>query len=161
MSNSQCATEPELADPQADPVQKISEGAPRLLKGLLIGFAATVTIGLALASWYVGVRIVDAKEAVPASAAPSSLTPPAPSKQEGATVAPRRALYLQVAGLGPQRDASFVKGLAAKGYSARIQSPANGGGSQILIGPFDGPSALENARRQLQSAGVLVIELAY
>jgi hypothetical protein len=32
--------------------------SPRLLRVLLFGFAAAITIGLALASWYVGVRIV-------------------------------------------------------------------------------------------------------
>jgi hypothetical protein len=34
----------------------------RLLKGMLIGFAACMTIGFALVTWYVGVRIVAAKE---------------------------------------------------------------------------------------------------
>ncbi len=45
MSTSPCATEPGLADSQADLVPGLSEGASRHPKGVLIGFAATVTIG--------------------------------------------------------------------------------------------------------------------
>ena len=71
MSTSQCTAEPGLADQLSDQpvdlVQGVATGASKLLKGLLIGFAATVTVALALASWYVGVRIVAAKEAIPAS----------------------------------------------------------------------------------------------
>jgi hypothetical protein len=180
MSNSQCATEPELADPSF--VQSASEDAPKLLKSVLIGFAATVTVGLALASWYVGVRIVDAKEAAPVSPAidipangsssqpAPALEPPAaaPSIQAAATVAPppQPDLYLQVAGLGPRKDASFVKGLQAKGYRARViesasESSADQEDSQILIGPFAGPRSLERAKRKLQAAGVLALETAY
>jgi cell division septation protein DedD len=152
MSNSQCATEPELADPslvQSASVQSVPEATPRLLKGLLIAFAGTVTIGLALASWYVGVRIVAANEAGPVSAAVNSpvkvstiqpapglpAPPPAapsapatPSAQEDAMAKafwytvppPPPELYLQVAGLGQRQDASFVKELEARGYRARI-----------------------------------------
>jgi hypothetical protein len=181
MSNSQCAPEPELADPSfvqsvsAEGVQNASaEGAPKLLKGLLIGFAATVTIGLALASWYVGVRIVDAKEAVPVTPALQPLAPAAtPFTQAAATVAPapQPNLYLQVAGLGPQKDATFVKKLEAKGYRARVtvsktasttvNTAANQDDSQIVIGPFVGASSLEKAKRRLQAAGVPAIEIAY
>jgi cell division protein FtsN len=84
MSTSHCAADPGLADPQPDLVASPSEGASRHLKGVMIGFGATVTIGLALASWYVGVRIVDANETVPvstAAAAPVSQMPTAPVSQ--------------------------------------------------------------------------------
>ncbi len=176
MSTSQCAADLGLADPQADPVPSPSEGASKPLKSVLIGFAATVTIGLALASWYVGVRIVDAKEAVPVSTAINTVSTsqpapaleppafaPAPLTQAAATVAPppQPDLYLQVAGLGPRKDATFVKRLGAKGYRARIQSPTNQADSQILIGPFAGPSSLEKAKRKLAAAGVLAIETAF
>jgi hypothetical protein len=175
MSTSQCATDPELADPSliqsAALVQSASGDSPRRPKGVLIGFAATVTIGLALASWYVGVRIMDANEITPVSAA-SPRAPAAAATREDAKVAtPQVApsppdLYLQVAGLGPRQDTSFVKRLEAKGYQARIiGGTAEGAASQedrrILIGPFAGRSFLEEAERNLQSAGVLATEVTY
>jgi cell division septation protein DedD len=191
MSTSHCAADPGLAEPQPDLVASPSEVASRHLKGLLIGFGATVTIGLALASWYVGVRIVDANETVPVSAAaapvsqtpaaPASQTPAAPSAQTAVGPSPQEQamaeaywhkvppppdLYLQVAGLGSYKDSSFVKGLEAKGYRAHVvmsanESTANQQGSRILIGPFVGRSSLEAAARKLQSAGVLAIETVY
>jgi len=183
MSTSHCAADPGLAEPQPDLVASPSEVASRHLKGLLIGFGATVTIGLALASWYVGVRIVDANETVPvsAAAAPVSQTPAAPSAQTAVGPSPQEQamaeaywhkvppppdLYLQVAGLGSYKDSSFVKGLEAKGYRAHVvmsanESTANQQGSRILIGPFVGRSSLEAAARKLQSAGVLAIETVY
>ena len=47
-------------DCQIEVSASASQGTSRPLRGLFFGFAATVTIGLALASWYVGVRIVSA-----------------------------------------------------------------------------------------------------
>jgi cell division septation protein DedD len=195
MSTTQCATDPGLADSEAELAPTISQGASKPLKRVLVGFAATVTIGLALASWYVGVRIVDANEAVPVSTAVntqaptrqatpglqpgigaglSTRTPSGPSTPEDAiaeaywyTVAPPPPdLYLEVAGLGARKDSSFVKGLEAKGYRARVaqsatESAANLEGSRILIGPFAGRRALEKAERKLQSAGVLAVETTY
>jgi cell division septation protein DedD len=151
---------------------------------MLVGFAATVTIGLALGSWYVGVRIVAANEGAPASravnapakasasqAAPT-LQPPAlaglsiqapagPSVPAPTPVTPPPGLYLEVAGLGPLQGASFVKGLAAEGYRTRMRSATNQEDRRILIGPFEGRSALEKAERKLQSTGVLALEVTY
>jgi hypothetical protein len=193
MSTSQCAVEPGLADPPADlePGSSASHSASpvesRDLKGVLIGFAAIVTVGLALASWYVGARIVDANEAVPvrtsviASAKASAPPPGGPSTSEEAMAEafwytvppPPPELFLQVAGLGSRQDASFVKMLEAKGYQARVilsetdaRSETDASGtdgsaaddSRILIGPFVGQMALKKAERKLQSAGVLAIE---
>jgi hypothetical protein len=170
MSNSQYATEPVLGDQQAGLVQNESDGASSLLKSLLIGFAATVTIGLALASWYVGERILAAHEVGPVSTAVNppakvsssqpavAMPPPALARLSIEAPPPPPDLYLQVAGLGPRQDASFVKELEAKGYRASIQSAANQEDNQILIGPFAGQSSLEKAERQLQSAGVLARE---
>jgi cell division septation protein DedD len=141
-----------------------------VLKGLLIGFAATVTIGLAMASWYVGVRIVAANEIAPITkpAAVSPIPAATPGTTEDSmadafwyTVAPRsRELYLQVASLGPLADANFLRNLEAKGYTARVEANAKDD-SRILIGPFSGRGSLEEAQRKLQSAGVLAIETAY
>jgi hypothetical protein len=171
MSTTQCATDPELASPSlvqsAALVRSASENSPRRSKGVLIGFAATVTIGLALASWYVGVRILDANEFAPVSAAvgtkvaPSQVAPPPPAD-----------VYLQVAGLGPRQDTSFVKRLEANGYPVRIirsttesrgttESATSQQDGRILIGPFAGRSFLEEAERKLQSAGVLATEVTH
>jgi cell division septation protein DedD len=169
MSTSQCAAEPGLADRLSDQpvdlVQGVATDASKLLKGLLIGFAATVTIALALASWYVGVRIVAANEAIPASNPAPASQPPAiiPAAQPDSkpanfwdTVAGSApAMYLEVASLGPEKDSSFVKRLQKRGYGARVEATANHGDGRVLIGPFSARSELEEAERKLRSAGVL------
>jgi len=169
MPTSQCAAEPGLADQPVDLVQEAAAGASKLLKGLLIGFAATVTIALALASWYVGVRIVAANQTIPASSPAPAPNPPAvtPAPQPDSapnywdTVAgPTPALYLEVASLGPERDSSFVKKLERKGYGARIEATAHHGDGRVLIGPFSARSELEEAERKLRSSGVLATETA-
>jgi cell division septation protein DedD len=170
MSISQCATEPGLADAQTPPENAAGVGASKLLKGLLIGFAITVTIALALASWYVGGRIVAANEIVP-TGSPAQVSkplaaPPATQEESMAEAywynvrTPSSELYLQVASLGPTPDSSFVKSLEAKGYRARIQNAEKQDQSRILIGPFEARSSLEAAQRKLRSAGVLAIETA-
>jgi len=171
MSTSQCATDAGLADQQAGLVQGVATGASKLLKGLLIGFATTVTIALALASWYVGVRIVAANEAIPASSPAPVLHAPAvpPAAQPDSTAEnfwdsvaqPTPALYLEVASLGIEEDAVFVQRLEEKGYRARIKVAANQEDGRILIGPFSARSALEHAQRKLRSAGVLATEAAH
>jgi hypothetical protein len=144
MSTSPCAADPGLADTQSDLQMSAAQGetdspsaapgASPLLRGLLIGFAASVTIGLGLTSWYVGVRIVS----------------PNPSTQ----------LYLEVAGTGPKRDPSFIRNLEAKGYRTRLQS-VNPVDSRILIGPFARRGSLEEAQRELEAAGVFTVEAAH
>jgi hypothetical protein len=170
MSTSQCATDPGLADQQVDLVQDVATGASKLLKGLLIGFAATVTIALALASWYVGVRIVAANEVAAAGKiAPVPQAPAVAPATEQDSIAeaywysvPAQGpeLYLEVASLGPLPDAGFVKRMEAKGYRARIEDRGGQGDGRILIGPFSGRKALEEAQRKLRSAGVLAMEAA-
>jgi cell division protein FtsN len=109
---------------------------------LFFGFAVTVTLGLALGSWYVGLRIVAANQ-----------------------VAPPTGIYLQVAGLGPEQGEGFMKALQAQGWNARIQpqqvQSGDEGNARVLIGPFATQAEMEQARRRLQSAGVLTNETAY
>jgi cell division septation protein DedD len=177
MPATECATEIALPNlprevPQDAPPQPASQGAAsRPLKGLLLGFAATVTVGLALASWYVGVRIVSADEVAPSNAtttapviaapvpppaaAPASATETSMAEAFWYTVPPT-VLYLQVAALGPKQDASFVRSLQTKGFHAQVQ--ARDEDSRILIGPFSTRAAMEQAQRKLQSTGVLAIE---
>jgi len=185
MSTSQCAVEPALADPKADlgqsssPVQSASTVASRDRKSVLIGFAAIVAVGLALASWYVGARIAEANEAAPASTAvnaPAKVSVPVPAgpstSEEAMAEAfwytvppPPPELFLQVESLGSPQDVSFVKMLEARGYRARVVRNGTGESSteegRILIGPFIGRSSLKKAERKLQSAGVLAIEAEY
>jgi cell division septation protein DedD len=147
------------------------------LKSIFIGFAATVSIGLALASWYVGVRIVSADEVAVPDAAPSSVTtasanatlaPPTPQAPTPATAPPAAAqamahtpsLYLQVAVLGNKRDAIFVRSLVARGFRAQLQ-PLNEDDARIIIGPFSTHTEMKRAQHRLRSVGVLAIQTAY
>jgi hypothetical protein len=127
-----------------------SEEASKPLKGLLFGFAATVTVGLALASWYVGFRIVASNAVISKIPVPSA----APA------AAPPAKLYLQIAGIGPKRDAGLVGSLQAQGFRAQVQQGDSGDG-RILVGPFSSPADMEQGRRKLQSAGVLALETAH
>ncbi len=171
MSTSQCAAEPGLADQQVDLPEGVATGASKLLKGLLIGFAATTTIALALASWYVGVRIVAANQATPASSPapiqhpqaviPAAQPDSAPANFWDVVAGPIPALYLEVASLGAEKDSSFLKRLEKKGYGARIEAAANQEDGHILIGPFSARSELEEAERKLRSAGVLATETVH
>jgi hypothetical protein len=165
MPTTECATEvapPELpsdASPM-DAAELPSNKTSKLLKGLLFGFAATVTIGLALASWYVGVRIVAADETSPSRATTGGHEAPATDSMAEAywyAVPAPVNLYLQVAGLGPKRDADFASSLQAKGFHAQVQS-GEAGRTRILIGPFATRAELEETQRNLQSAGVLAVE---
>ncbi len=95
MTTTNCATNMALPASQREDSQDevqpglnsgLTSGPSKSLKGLLLWFAVTVTVGLSLASWYVGVRIVAADEvSTPAvsvrSAAPvpSATVTPAPA----------------------------------------------------------------------------------
>jgi cell division septation protein DedD len=186
MPTTECATDIALPNSQSEESQDAyverasqetasqetaSQETSRPLRGLLFGFAATVTVGLALASWYVGVRIVSADEVGPSNATtsrPVSAAPATPQAAKPATASeasiaeafwytvPPTILYLQVAGLGPKQDAGFVRSLQAKGFRAQVQ--ARDDDPRILIGPFSTHAKMEQAQRKLQSAGVLAIE---
>jgi hypothetical protein len=167
MTTTDCATDiPALpSENSQDAPQSFPREGSKPLKGLLWGFGATVTIGLTLASWYVGVRIVAADEVAPANSASAQVVPvEAPATvQAVATVeaaAPPANLYLQMAGLGTKQDAGFVKTLQAKGFQAQVQGGDRADNARILIGPFATHFDLEQAQRKLQSLGVLAIETA-
>jgi cell division septation protein DedD len=160
MSTSQCVTDPGLAESAPEGAAELASSSSRLLKGLLIGFGATVAIGLGLTSWYVGSRIVAANAPPPPSLnhlpAKTPQAPPAPVLHP-----PPPELYLEVAGLGPRRDLSFVQRLDAQGYRARVERAATHDDTRILIGPFAERSSLEEAEHRLQSQGVLAMEAAH
>jgi cell division septation protein DedD len=175
MTSTDCATEiaaPDIPqnsaqnsaqDSQSDGPARPSAQASNPLKGVLFGFAATVTVGLALGSWYVGIRIVAADEVTPSSrtspapVSPTPAPPPAAAPPAAAPVAVPPELYLQVAALGPRQDGNFVRSLEDKGFSAQIENKDNGS-ARILIGPFSSRAEMEQGQRELQSAGVLAVE---
>jgi len=128
-----------IEDPLTESEQPASSVAPRRVKGLLFGFAS-VTVGLVLGIWYVGVRIVSAEEIAPAINS--------------------SALYLQVAGLGPKQDEDSVRSLENKGFRAQVQE-RDVDHARILIGPFSTHAELEQAQRKLQLSGVLAVETGY
>ena len=138
-------------DSRSGSAQRESQEASWILRGLLFGFAVTMTIGLALASWYVGVRILAADPPAPLRAVEPSAVP---QKSMPAAV-----LYLQVAGLGPKPDARFVISLQSEGFRAQVE--ARDATARILIGPFSTRAELEQAQRKLQSAGILAAEAAH
>jgi SPOR domain len=174
MSTTDYATDIGLPDFETDlrieDARLVPEGGSKPLKGLYFGFAFVVTAGLALASWYVGVRIVSAEEVVvPAGTSPTSVSAPpvTPATSIAAPAVPAPLIsiaeekpvefYLQAAGLGPRQDAAFVKSLKARGFHAQAQTPEVGD-ARIVIGPFSSHAALERAQRKLQGSGVLAVE---
>jgi cell division septation protein DedD len=201
MTTSDCATDIALPASQSEDSQnqaaeqapqRASGGASKPLKGLLWGFGVTVTVGLTLASWYVGVRIVAADEVAPASATTGQTAQPTAAVQTAGSLpstapvqsaaslqsaapaqsaatehsiaesswytVPPADLYLQVAGIGPKQDESFVRSLQAKGFGVHLQGGDRADDARILIGPFSTHAAMEQAQRKLQSAGVLAVE---
>jgi hypothetical protein len=149
---------------------RASQGLSRPLRGLFFGFALTLTLGLALASWYVGVRIVSADEVSATGPARSSaVTETAVTPQSGPqdSIAeaywypvPPPQFYLQVAGMGEKQDAAFVRSLEQKGLRAELRASQAEGG-RILIGPFSTRTEMEHARSKLESQGVLAIETGH
>lgn len=136
-----------IEDPQNESGQPVSGGAPRRIKGLLFGFAS-VTVGLALGIWYVGVRIVSADEIGPATTTQGAFT-----KDSG-------TLYLQMASRGSKLDENSLRSLENRGFRAQVQA-RDEDHARILIGPFTTHAEMEEAQRKLQSAGVLAVETAY
>jgi cell division protein FtsN len=179
MPTTDCATDTALPNSQSEDSQSrsarlASHGAPGLLRGLFYGFAITITTGLALTSWYVGVRVVAANEVAPsnkttsevvkAAAGPSRAAAPPAATEDSIAEAfwydvPPAVLYLQVAGLGPKQDAGFVRSLLTQGFRAQVQ--ARDDKATILIGPFSTHVEMEQAQRKLQSSGVLAIAMAH
>ncbi len=179
MPTTDCATDRALPNSQSEDSQSgsarlASQGASGLLRGLFYGFAITITSGLALTSWYVGVRVVAADEVAPSNktasgpvrAAPVPLRAAAQPAVTEDSIAeafwynvPPAALYLHVAGLGPKQDAGFVRSLLSQGFRAQVQ--ARDDKATILIGPFSTHVEMEQAQRKLQSSGVLAIDMAH
>jgi SPOR domain len=175
MPTTDCATDAAMPDApgfdcQIEVPERAPQGTSRPLRGLFFGFAATVTVGLALASWYVGVRIVRADEvSAPVAASMSAVAetaaaPPPVTQAARDSIArayrptvPPPQFYLQIAGLGERRDATFVRSLQLKGFRAEVRM-SQGEDERVLVGPFSTHAALERAQGKLESQGVLAVE---
>jgi cell division septation protein DedD len=180
MSSLECVSESEIVLSEPDPNAK-------LRTRVYMGFAGTMALGLSLAGWYVGGRILAAEQPSPVTiASPAVISPSLPSaapvitaKESSASVQPVQAadlrpevveapaappapqVFLEVAGLGSKQDALYVKKLRAKGFSARIDVGDKADDRRILIGPFADRQAVGKAQRKLQAQGILALERAY
>jgi len=176
MSSVECATEPGPAFNEAPVARSDSDPAAKLRTRVFFGFGSAMALGLSLAGWYVGGRIL-AAEQTPAVSTSTPVTvssavsvpapepvqktspPPEPVPQVQAPPAPQ--LFLEVAGLGVKQDALFMKKLRARGLPALIDSGTDHQARRILIGPFADRQAVDKAQRKLQAFGVLALERAY
>ncbi len=186
MSSIECVNE--TGDPTLDaaPAVRGFDPAARLRTRIFFGFGGTMALGLSLAGWYVGGRILVADQTPTAAAETAPVTAPAePVSQPvqglpvatanvqpevaGASVVPKVPAvvpkgpekFLEVAGLGARQDALFVKKLQAKGFHARIDAASGTDSRRILIGPFDDQTALDKAERKLEAQGILALERVY
>jgi cell division septation protein DedD len=161
--------------------------AQKQAKRVFIGIAATITVGLTLAGWYLGGRIfasekvhaapitkpavaapVIAKtiEAVPVpepvivaaeTAKPTADGPPAWNK-----VDPQSGeLYLQLAAMGPNSTNEYLQTLDAKGIHPRIAPGPSDNLHRLVIGPYRDKAALEKEQQELQAAGIQFIARRY
>ena len=154
--------------------------AQQQAKRLFIGIAATITIGLALAGWYVGGRIF-AFEKVHA-ATKTQIVPVAPAPiiaksveatpvvepvtvvpaSEWETVEPKSGeLYLQLATMGPNSTNEYLKVLDAKGIHPRIAPGPSENLHRLVIGPYPDKAALEKEQQELEAAGLQFIARRY
>jgi cell division septation protein DedD len=157
-------------------------------KRVFIGFAATITIGLTVAGWYVGGRIFAAEKVhaagivQPVSPAPAQVSAPAPvpvlAKPVEAAVpveapveAPASAwntvdpqpgdLYLQLATMGPNSTNEYLKELDAKGIHPRIAPGPSENLHRLVIGPYPDKAALEKEQQELETTGIQFMARRY
>jgi cell division septation protein DedD len=154
-------------------------------KRVFIGFAATITIGLAVAGWYVGGRIFAAEKVhaaaivkpVSTSPAPPAAPAPAPvvAKPVEAveaevpveaptwnTVDPQPGdLYLQLATMGPNSTNEYLKELDAKGIHPRIAPGPSENLHRLILGPYPDKAALEKEQQELETTGVQFMARRY
>jgi hypothetical protein len=170
MTTNDCATKTAMPASQGEDLiievpQPSAVGVSKPLRSLLVGFGITVAVGLTLASWYVGVRIVSAEERS-TPPAPLLVIAPIPASEDSMAEAywytvPPAHFFLQVDGTGTQHDADLVKSLQAMGFSAQVQdakSESKYGHVRLLIGPFSTHIELRQAQRKLESTGVVAVE---
>lgn len=153
-------------------------------KRVSIGFAATVTVGLALAGWYVGGRIFAAEKAHPvaiakpvaAAAQPivAAEVVPAPAAAQVENAKPVEAapawnkidpqsgqLYLQLATMGPNSTNDYLRVLDRKGIHPKVAPGPSESLHRLLIGPYPDRAALEKEQQELEAAGIQFMARRY
>ncbi len=164
---SSAAQLPDIAPFEGPPVPE------RKTRGVYVGFATLVTVGLALAGWYVGQRILVAQAPNPATepfaAAPVApmpaavlrpivtpqITPPAVTAQP---LLPLTEYYLQVTALGTAQDLKFLKQLQGRGFKAHLETTPTDQTGLILIGPYADQPAVRRVGARLADSGILASE---
>ena|SRR5579862_2509828 len=149
------------------------EGSPvpeRKTRGVYVGFATLVTVGLALAGWYVGQRILVAQAPLPVTepftsapvdpmpAAARPTIPTAPLAEASQPLLPLTEYYLQVSALGTAQDLKFLKQLQARGFKAHLETTPRDQTGLILIGPYTDQPAVRRAGARLADSGILATE---
>jgi len=154
------------------------EGSPpvpeRKTRGVYVGFATLVTVGLALAGWYVGQRILVAQaphastepfasarvDPSPAAALRPIPIPPItlPADTAQPILLPLTEYYLQVTALGTAQDLKFLKQLQGRGFKAQLETTPTDQTGLILIGPYADQTAVRRARARLADSGILASE---
>jgi len=160
--------------------------AQKQAKRVFIGIAATITVGLTLAGWYLGGRIfasekvhaaavtklgaapVIAKtiEAVPVAEPVTVAADTAKSTADAPpawnTVVPQSGeLYLQLAAMGPNSTNEYLQTLYAKGIHPRIAPGPSDNLHRLVIGPYPDKAALEREQQELQAGGIQFIARRY
>src|ERR1700693_1199257 len=154
-----------------------ADSAKMQAKRVFIGFAATITIGLTVAGWYVGGRIFAAEKVhaaaivQPVSSAPvleianpveSAPIPSIPEAPAWNTVEPQPGdLYLQLPTMAPNPTNDYLKPLDAKGIHPRIAPGPSENLHRLLIGPYPDQAAVEKEQQELESAGIQFIARRY
>ena len=160
---SSAAQIPEMDGFQDEPLQ------PRSSRSIYVGFATMVTVGLALAGWYVGERILVAQAPhsipEPVTVAPTPAVPSSSTTSTPVMSAPQPAIlphvieyYLQVAALGPAHDGKFIRQLHNKGFQAHLETAPPDETGAILVGPYSDETALQHARARLAASGILATQ---
>lgn len=151
-----------------------ADSATKQAKRVFIGFAATITIGLVIAGWYVGGRIfaADKVHAAAAIAKPISSTEATPVAEPVAvpteapsawtTVDPQPGdLYLQLATMGPNSTNDYLKALDSQGIHPRIAPGPSDNLHRIVLGPYPDKAALEKQQQELETAGIQFMARRY
>jgi len=156
--------------------------AQQQAKRVFIGIAATITVGLALAGWYLGGRIFASEKVHAAAITKPAATAPviapviaqtieATPVVEPVTVAPASAwdtvepksgeLYLQLATMGPNSTNEYLKTLDAKRIHPRIAPGPSESLHRLVIGPYPDKAALEKEQQELEAAGIQFMARRY
>jgi cell division septation protein DedD len=178
MSSMETINEQIQPNPEIPPANTAQKQAKRVF----IGIAATITVGLALAGWYLGGRIFASEKvhaaAITKPAAPAPVIAPVIAQTieatpvvEPVTVAPASAwdtvepksgeLYLQLATMGPNSTNEYLKVLDANGIHSRVAPGPSENLHRLLIGPYPDKAALEKEQQELEAAGIQFMARRY